>query len=245
MKNCGNARGESLNIAVVDDEKVIREQIGGLIRKRNPGCCVKSYKSGMELLESGASFDIVFLDIQMDGLNGIETAKKLKRCKEDTIVIFVTGIKEYVFDAFDVAAFHYLLKPIEESKFAEVFQRAEAQILKKRNMGKRQLFLKSKGITLNQGSILYIESRGKKAAIHTLKEVIEIYAVMSELEGQLSDSFYRCHRGYLVNMAYITEYDNESITLNNGDSVYLTKKKHSEFVKTYMWYLQNGGVSCV
>lgn len=234
-----------MNIAVVDDEKVIREQICELIRKQHPSHSLKTYESGDELLAAGVPFDMVFLDIQMDGLNGIETAKKLKRCKEDIIVIFVTGVREYVFDAFDVAAFHYLLKPVEEEKFIKVFQRAEAQILKKKSMGKRQLFLKSKGITLNQNSILYIESRGKKAAIHTLKEVIEIYAVMSELEGQLSDSFYRCHRGYLVNMAYITEYDNESITLNNGESVYLTRKKHSEFVKTYMWYLQNGGVSCV
>lgn len=234
-----------MNIAVVDDEKVIREQVGRLIRKQNPGCCITSYESGYELLESGERFDMVFLDIQMDGLNGIEAAEKLKRRKEDTIVIFVTGIREYVFDAFDVAAFHYLIKPIEEKKFAEVFHRAEAEILKRKKLENRQLFLKSKGITLSQNSILYIESRGKKAAIHTVKEIIEIYAVMSELEKQLSDSFYRCHRGYLVNMAYIVEYDNESITLNNGDSVYLTKKKHSEFVKTYMWYLQNGGVSCV
>lgn len=245
MKNCGNMRGKSLNIAVVDDEMVIREQISGLIQKQNSGCSVKSYQSGNELLESGERFDIVFLDIQMEGFNGIETAEKLKRCKEDTIVIFITGIREYVFDAFDVAAFHYLLKPVEEKKFTEVFHKAEAEILKRKKLENRQLFLKSKGITLSQNSILYIESKGKKAAIHTVKEIIEIYAVMSELEKQLSDSFYRCHRGYLVNMAYIAEYDNESITLNNGESVYLTKKKHSEFVKTYMWYLQNGGVSCV
>lgn len=234
-----------MNIAVVDDEKVIREQICEQIRMLNPGDNIKTYDSGDELLKAGVSFDMVFLDIQMEGLNGIETAKNLKRRKEDVIVIFVTGVREYVFDAFDVAAFHYLLKPIEEKKFVEVFQRANAQIAKRKSMAKRQLFLKSKGIVLNQSSILYIESRGKKAAIHTLKEVIEVYAVMSELESQLSDGFYRCHRGYLVNMAYITEYDNESITLNNGESVYLTRKKHSEFVKTYMWYLQNGGVSCV
>ncbi|MDE7251149.1 MAG: response regulator, partial [Lachnospiraceae bacterium] len=144
-----------MNIAVVDDEKVIREQISRLIRKQNPGCSIMSYESGNELLESGERFDMVFLDIQMDGLNGIETAEKLKRCKEDTIVIFITGIREYVFDAFDVAAFHYLLKPIEEKKFGEVFHKAEAEILKRKKLENQQLFLKSKGITLSQNSILY------------------------------------------------------------------------------------------
>lgn len=234
-----------MNIAVVDDEKIIREQIVGLIRKQSKEHCIQAFGSGGRLLESGNCFDMVFLDIQMDGLDGIETAKRLKSKYKDTVLIFVTGIKEYVFKAFDVAAFHYLLKPINERKFAEVFRRAEMEIQEKRKSKGQKLFLKNKGLMLDQGDILYIESRGKKAAIHTLKEVIEIYAVMNELESQLSESFYRCHRGYLVNMAHIAEYDNESITLSNGDSVYLTRKKHREFAKTYMWYLQSGGVSCV
>ncbi len=83
--------------------------------------------------------------------------------------------------------------------------------------------------------------------IHTtdMEEIIEAYATMDELEGELGGSFYRCHRGYLVNMAHIVRYDNDSIFLSNGGKVYLTRKKHNEFVKAYMWYLQNGGVSCV
>ena len=81
-------------------------------------------------------------------------------------------------------------------------------------------------------------------AIHTAgaKGVIEIYATMEELAGQLGEDFYRSHRAYLVNMAHITEYDNDSITISNGDKVWLTKKKYGEFVKAYMWYLQNGGI---
>ena len=78
-----------------------------------------------------------------------------------------------------------------------------------------------------------------------MDEVIEVYAAMNELETQLGDSFYRCHRGYLVNMAYIVEYGTDSISLSDGGKVYLSKKKHGEFVKAYMWYLQNGGVSVV
>lgn len=68
---------------------------------------------------------------------------------------------------------------------------------------------------------------------------------MEELEGQLGEGFYRCHRAYIVNMAHIAEYGNDSISLTNGDTVYLAKKKYGEFVKTYMWHLQNGGVSRV
>lgn len=163
----------------------------------------------------------------------------------DTMLVFITGIKEYVFDAFALYAFQYLLKPIDEDKFAEVLERAVREAARKKE--RRVLFIKSRNLTLDQSEILYIESRAKKVEIHTkgAAQAIEIYAAMDELEGQLGENFYRCHRAYIVNMDCITEYDSESITLTGGDRVYLTKKKYGEFVKAYMWHLQNGGVSGV
>ena len=234
-----------MQMAVVDDEKAIREQICTLIEEQQPGSVIEAYATGEELLASGKRFDIVFLDIQMDGMNGIEAARELRERQEDTVLIFITGVKEYVFDALDLYAFHYLLKPIDEGKFAEVLQRAAGEAKKKKE--KKCLFIRTRNITLDQSDILYIESRAKKLEIHTAgaDKAIEIYAAMDELEGQLGEDFYRCHRAYIVNMAQITEYDNESITLTNGDKVYLAKKKYGEFVKAYMWFLQNGGVSSV
>ena len=234
-----------MDIAVVDDEKAIREHVCALIEEQQPGSVIEAYATGEELLASGKRFDIVFLDIQMDGMNGIEAARELRERQEDTVLIFITGVKEYVFDALDLYAFHYLLKPIDEGKFAEVLQRAAGEAKKRKE--KKCLFIRTRNLTLDQSDILYIESRAKKLEIHTTgaDKAIEIYAAMDELEGQLGEDFYRCHRAYIVNMAQITEYDNESITLTNGDKVYLAKKKYGEFVKAYMWFLQNGGVSSV
>ncbi len=232
-----------MEIAVVDDEKAIREHICALIEEQQPGSGIEAYATGEELLVSGKRFDIVFLDIQMDGINGIEAARSLRERQGDTVLIFITGIKEYVFDALDLYAFQYLLKPIDEDKFAEVLERAVREAGRKKE--RRVLFIKSRNLTLDQSEILYIESRAKKVEIHTVRQTIEIYAAMDELEGQLGEEFYRCHRAYIVNMDCITEYDSESITLTNCDRVYLTKKKYGEFVKAYMWHLQNGGVSSV
>ena len=233
-----------LNIAICDDEKAIREQINELTEKEKAGICIDLYETGDALLAAGKQFDIVFLDIQMDGTDGIETAKRLRQRDEDTILIFITGIREYVFEAFDVAAFHYLLKPIEEQKFMEVLGRAAGEAGKRKGQKERQIFIRAKnqGYTLKLNSILYIESRGKKVEIHTtdMEDVIESYATMDELEGQLGGGFYRCHRGYLVNMVYVAEYDSESVILNNGEYVYLAKEKYGEFVKAYMRYLRNG-----
>ena len=239
-----------MDIAVVDDEKAIREHICGLVEEQQPESRIEAYATGEELLASGKRFDIVFLDIQMEGMNGIEAARGLREKNAnlgvgDTVLVFVTGIKDYVFDAFDLYAFQYLLKPIDEDKFAEVLERAVQEAAKKKE--RRVLFIKSRNLTLDQSEILYIESRAKKVEIHTAgaAQAVEIYAAMDELEGQLGENFYRCHRAYIVNMDCITEYDGESITLTGGDRVYLTKKKYGEFVKAYMWHLQNGGVSSV
>lgn len=238
-----------MDIAIVDDEKAIRQQIHAFIKKKKPDFRVSGFVTGEELLAAGKYFDIIFLDIQMEGMGGIEAARALRRQDEDAILIFITGIKEYVFEAFDVSAFHYLIKPIEEKKFMEVLGRAVSEAGKRKEQREQQIFIRTKkqGYTLRQSSILYIESRAKKVEIHIAdtKDVIEAYATMDELEGRLGGSFYRCHRGYLVNMAHIVRYDNDSIILSGGEEVCLAKKKHSEFVKTYMWYLQNGGVSCV
>lgn len=238
-----------MNIAVVDDEKAIREQIGGFIRKRNPDFDISGFATGEGLLAAGKDFDIIFLDIQMEGMGGIEAARSLRQSGVDAVVIFITGIREYVFEAFDVSAFHYLLKPIGEQKFMEVLGSAVEEAGKRKGQKGRRIFIRAKnqGYTLDLNSILYIESRGKKVEVHTtdMENAIESYATMDELEGQLGDGFYRCHRGYLVNMAHIARYDSDSIFLSSGEKVYLTRKKHNEFVKAYMWYLQNGGVSCV
>ena len=243
----GNEKQEEgevlIRIAIVDDEKVIREQIKHLIEKKQVESIIDIYASGEELLMDEKCYDIVFLDIQMNGMNGIDTARALRQKTDDTILIFITGVKEYVFDAFDVAAFHYLIKPIEENKFRTVYDRAVLEAGKKKQHSMGQLFVKtrSRNVTLEQSDILYIESRAKKVEIHTRNDIVEAYAGIGELEKQLTENFYRCHRGYLVNMAFISEYSSDSITLNNGETIFLTKEKYGEFVKVYMRYLKNGG----
>lgn len=242
----------TLNIAICDDEKKIREQIKELVQNRLPDVSIDMFETGKALFTSVKYFDLIFLDIQLEGMNGIETARLLRERSEqekqkESVLIFITGMKEYVFEAFDVSAFHFLLKPIEKDKFTKVLERALKEIKKAADRRQEHLFLKTRDrhITIEKHKIIYIESRKRKVEIHTAEDMIEIYATMNKLEEQLGTDFYRCHRGYLINMAYITEYSVSSISLSNGETVILAKEKYNEFVKKYMRYLRNGGTVCV
>jgi len=133
-----------LDIAVVDDEKVIREYIREMIENEKPDCDVVCFSSGEEFLAATKPFDIIFLDIQMDGMNGIEAAKEAREKNADTVLIFITGIKEYVFEALDLYAFHYLLKPVTEQKFTEVFGQALKEAGLRKIRQKKQLFINTR-----------------------------------------------------------------------------------------------------
>lgn len=162
-----------MNIAICDDEKIVRLQIKGLIEKQKADGNLELYETGEELLAVGKHFDVVFLDIQMEGMNGIDTARALREQNEETVLIFITGIKEYVFDAFDVAAFHYLLKPIEENKFMEVFDRAVKEAEKRKEKGQKQLFIKTRqrNITLEQKIFCISKTEGgKQKSIRWMKQ---------------------------------------------------------------------------
>lgn len=229
-----------MRIAICDNEVSGRERIRTLLEREFSQAQRSEFDSGMKLLEAveqGYQPDIVLLDIAMDGMNGMETAKRLKELS-DVILIFVTGVKEQVFEAFDVGAFHYLMKPVNEAKLTAVLARA-VQEADKRQMTPKYLLVKTSGNhrRIPVEDILYVENEGRKVILHTKHENIEYYERMSHLEEVLGKGFYRCHRGYLVALSAVSGYNNTCILINQGDTIYLAKQKYSEFVKIYSEFL--------
>lgn len=233
-----------MRIAICDDEKEICGQLKRLVMKQRADCEVFLFDSGRQLLESRQRFHIILMDIQMEGMSGIETAKVLRMKDENAVLIFVTALKEYVFEAFDVSAFHYLLKPVSEDKFRRVFESACRQAEKREQEEREQIFFRTRtrNYTLRKRDILYIESRGRKVDIHTVKDCVTVYATMNGLEEQLGGNFYRCHRGYLVNLSHVAEYEPGRILLGSGEAIFMARDKYAEFVKVYMDFLKKGGV---
>ena len=238
-----------MKIVVCDDDRTAREQITYLIKEQKPEAEIVTFECGEDIIKSQESFEISFLDIEMKETSGIDVAKYMreeqeKRGKDKSIIIFVTGYREYMEDAFDVNAFHYLVKPVDEKKFHTVFNRALKEVSAKTKLKKLSVIIKYNGMQKKVllKDIYYIESSNKKVVFHTKDGKIDTYGRMDDWEAELGDSFYRCHRGYLVNLEKIIAYNVDTIDLINGDSLILAQKKYSDFIKAYMRYAKDGGI---
>lgn len=191
--------------------------------------------------------DILFLDIQMPGKNGMEIAEELRKRHKDTILIFVTALAEYVYEAFDVGAFHYLVKPFGDEKLREVLERAlqqyerqqEIAVLRQAGIaGERAILVKRGGISTKVllEDIIYAEVFNRKVMLHTTGGEIEYYGKLKELSEQAGENFYRTHRAYLVNLKYVERYNATTVWLEQG-TVPVSKKQFAGFVRQYMRYI--------
>ena len=233
-----------MNIAVCDSDAEIAVEVRNLIADciKSP---VKTFSSAKELLSDKDVFDIYFLDIK--GISGLEIANKIREKEKigDTksVIVFITGYSEYMPEAFDVQAFHYLLKPIKVEKFFEVLKNAVTEVKNRKYNEENFILLKIQGrqkkVALKD--ILYLESNNKKVAFHTNEGIFEVLGKMEDFEQNLGNSFYRCHRCYIVSFSKIASYRQNEIELINGDKISVAYKKYSSFVKAYMVYAKTGG----
>ena len=234
----------SLRIAVCDDEKAIRDDLTRLAEKALSSPEIKVFSSGEAFLSDANSYDIVLLDIEMPGENGLEIAREIRRRSRETVIIFITGYEAYMPDAFDVQAFHYLLKPVREEKLREVLSRAAKEIERVKSDAERYILLKSSGISrkIFLDNIIFLESNNKKVIVHLSDgSVLESYKKMDDMEHILGSAFFRCHRGYIINLKHIVSYSADEVTLEGEKRILIAQRKYTDFVKEYLRYVKTGG----
>ena len=212
----------TLYAALVDDETRDAEYLASLIRewagKRGEELSIRIYPSAEAFLfayEEDQRLSLLFLDIEMPGLNGVELAKRVRRENREVKIVFVTGYSDYILEGYDVAALHYLMKPLDRQKLFTVLDRARREI---ESDGKVLLLRDREGIArIPLREIVWAEVFHNTVTIHAGK-TYEKRMTLGELERELppGEGFYRIGRSYLVNLACVARTARDSVTMTDG-----------------------------
>lgn len=235
-----------LLLAVCDDRPMecvdLARQIEQMLKQSAVDHVIKKYFSGQELLCSKETFDMIFLDIKMPGLSGMELAKKIREQGKQSLIIFITSASEYVFEAFEVEAFQYLVKPIQYRKLENVLEKALKKIQTDENAGFLLVSADRQTRKVLLKDIMYIESVGRIAKIHFRDGTLETYEQIGVLEDKLSEkAFFRCHKCFLVNLDSVDAFHKTEITLENGETIMLAKRRYEDFQKAILSYMKGKG----
>ena len=232
-----------IKFAICDDEPFMTEEISQYLSRymeeeNMASYCVSSFPNGRLLLESDCDFDLIFLDIQMEQPYGMETAKMLRQRKNRSLLVFVTVMKECVFDAFEVHAYDYLIKPLDYHRFKRTMDRAVKDL--DQQAGKHIIIRKSAScqvVPLSQ--IMYCEVQGRKVYIHQADgKVIDYYDKLEDFQRRVDRRFFRCHRSYLVNLDYIRGCAAGLATLSLGDKIPVSRLRERELTETLLRHMK-------
>lgn len=233
-----------MKICICDDDKnvhsIIKHNINNFVNDTFffETIDVYSGESLIEQFKKDIIFDIVFLDIEMGKINGIETAEIIRQFESKTIIIFVSNFPNYVFDAFRVEALHFLVKPISQKEFFNVFNRA----LYKYKTINSTISLKwhNERYIIKIDTIKYIEGYKRHITVYTQDGIYETLGKIPDLQKKLSPhGFIRTHQGFIVNMDYIKRFDSTDIILFDGTKVMISIRKRAEALQAFDKYLKN------
>lgn len=236
-----------ITFAICDDEPLMAQELAGHLtdymeEQSITAYSLSSFPNGCALLENGCSFDVIFLDIQMEQPDGMETAKLLRRRRDHALLIFVTVLKECVFDSFQVEAFDYLLKPLDSARFCQTMdrvlrslaQRAAKDIVIQRGTGCEVVLL---------SDIVYCEVLGRKIYLHKNDGTVsDYYGKLEDLERRVDRRFFKCHRSYLVNLDYVRGCQDGQVLLSQGERIPSSRLRERELTQALLRYMREGRI---
>lgn len=235
-----------ISIALCDDETkyldYYEEKIKVIAKKNNLLVDIIRFKSGEALLfyleDHPNKFNIIFLDIITGGINGIETALKIRTFNSEAKIIFLTTSQEFVFDSFEATPTDYLIKSFHEDKFEPTFLKAVNSL----NLNESKDYLKftfnKENYSIPLTDITHIESYKRLVIVHTTSDEYEYYYKLSDLENELkSKHFVLIHRQFLVNLSYIHKISSVEVTLKNKVTLPVSRNHYNNLKEVYINYL--------
>ena len=223
----------------MDDEAGSRQLLEKLVhawaKDRKHRIQVQKYESGEEFLfkEGDKTTDILLLDIEMNQINGVELAAKVRKANRQMQIVFVTGYMEYIQEGYEVEALHYLLKPVSEEKLFPVLDRAVERL---KTAGAALMFsFKGELIRIPFYEIRYLEVQKNYVTVHG-KEAYEVKIPLSELEKELDEGFFRTGRSYIVNLRFIRRITKSEVILEDDSHIPLSRGMYDKINQAMIHY---------
>jgi len=215
------------NIAVCDDNATDRQYIRNMLAEwaaqAGHSVCVSEFTSAEQFLfeyEDKSDYDILLLDIEMGAMDGVTMAKQLRKSNDTVQIVFITGYSDYISEGYEVAALHYLMKPVKQEKLFEVLYRATEKLLK--NEAVLNFEIGGEMIRVPVYQIRYADVQGNYVTVHALSDVT-VKKTLGELEKQLDERFYRVGRSAIVNLTQISRVTKTEIKLMDGTAIPLPR----------------------
>lgn len=218
----------SICIAICDDDQVQRDHLRLMVGQWAE---LSGHAANIKLFSSGDAFlfhwveekdsQILLLDIQMPGANGMEVARAVRAGRDDAQIVFITGFADFMSEGYDVSALHYLMKPVSRQKLFDVLTKAAERLF----APVRQVVLSVAGgsVRLSVSDILFCESFSHSVTLHTADGPKEFAVRMSDMEKLLGEGFFRCHRSYIVNMQHVRKVTRAALHLEGGREIPLAR----------------------
>ncbi len=228
-----------LKAAVCDDEKIICNEIKKRLLEIRPEFEVSLFSSGDELIKSEKNFDLIFLDIEMPQLDGMETAKIIRKNYKNEYIIFLTSHSELMAEAFKVKAFRFLEKPINLDSFREAITMAEKEILSNERL---TISMKGQLKVIYLKDIVYIEAFGDGTYIYTNEEVIESKNTLKYWNQKLgTEHFFQTHKSYIVALRYVKIIDSVKVKVQSvcrEEEIPVSRRKRTQLKDAVLRYVR-------
>lgn len=228
-----------MNIAICDDEKIYRDEIEYLVveyfadKSLDYDC--KQFSSGKDLADDVQTYDIVFLDIEMEEMSGIETAKVLNKKNRHTVIFIITAYHKYLDDAMDLNVFRYIDKPIDKERFFKGLEKAIALI------DNNDITFKTADnelITISKNDIICVEVMKKKVTVSTVDGDFVAREKMDFFRNNLTASYFAIpHKSYIINFNFVRKFKRDEIELKGNHIVAIAPKKQAEIKKQFVAFI--------
>mgnify|MGYP002585945216 CR=1 FL=1 len=234
-----------IRIALVEDEAEVRAQLQGYVQRhtRQYGTefAVTEFADGMELLDDYRPvYDILFLDVEMKHLDGMETARRVRELDKDVIIVFITNMAQFVMKGYEVSALDFLVKPVSYYMFVEKMHKAYDRVSMREE---RSIIIKGKECIykVHTTELIYIEVQNHSLTFHTMQGNYMCTGSLKKVEKDLEGlPFARCSSSYLLNLMHVLRIEKEHVIMDNKDELLLSRLKRQEFMEILTDYY--GGV---